>query len=174
MFGLEKPFEKWGNYPNDLQRLLKLFHDAKSSGLFVISGDVHYAQALALPPPCSSTGIPYLNFMFLFFVSVAERCSPFLCSSPGIPLSCVFTCCDLSFLSFLLFSYLSINDRAFTTSPPLGYPLYEFISSGMAHDCKTDSPPNSCFNLPLSFYDSKVPWQTITYLLSLLFFSFLF
>ena len=34
-------FEKWGNYPHERKRLLKLIDDAKLPGVVLISGDRH-------------------------------------------------------------------------------------------------------------------------------------
>lgn len=37
-------WEAWANYPRDLQRLLTMIKELKTEGLFVISGDTHWAE----------------------------------------------------------------------------------------------------------------------------------
>lgn len=37
-------FEKWGNYPHERKRLLKLIDDAKLRGVVLISGDRHFSE----------------------------------------------------------------------------------------------------------------------------------
>jgi alkaline phosphatase D len=41
--------EKWGNFPHERQRFLKLLRDAKASGVIFLSGDRHLAEISRLP-----------------------------------------------------------------------------------------------------------------------------
>jgi alkaline phosphatase D len=40
----EHGFEKWMNFPRERDRLYKLIHDSKASGVIVLSGDRHFAE----------------------------------------------------------------------------------------------------------------------------------
>jgi len=47
----EHPWEKWSNYPNDRERMVKLIDDLKLRNLFFISGDMHYGELSAEKTP---------------------------------------------------------------------------------------------------------------------------
>ncbi len=40
----EPPFEKWANFPHELERLYKLIRDTKAAGVVLLSGDRHLAD----------------------------------------------------------------------------------------------------------------------------------
>lgn len=45
----EQPFEKWGNFPKERDRLFQLFDSAKTSDLVILSGDRHIAEIYEYP-----------------------------------------------------------------------------------------------------------------------------
>lgn len=45
----EQPFEKWGNFPNDRERLFQLFRETKAKDLVILSGDRHIAEIYEFP-----------------------------------------------------------------------------------------------------------------------------
>ena len=40
----EHPFEKWGNFPKEREKLYQLIRDAKANGVVILSGDRHLAE----------------------------------------------------------------------------------------------------------------------------------
>ena len=53
--------EKWGNFPNERQRLFKLIRDTKATGVVILSGDRHLAEIARLPGD-SVLGVGYPLF----------------------------------------------------------------------------------------------------------------
>ncbi|MBM9592246.1 alkaline phosphatase family protein [Leptospira sp. 201903075] len=45
----EQPFEKWGNFPKDREKLFQLLGSAKTSDLVILSGDRHIAEIYEYP-----------------------------------------------------------------------------------------------------------------------------
>ncbi|TGL85970.1 alkaline phosphatase family protein [Leptospira congkakensis] len=45
----EQPFEKWGNFPKERERLFQLLDSAKTSDLVILSGDRHIAEIYEYP-----------------------------------------------------------------------------------------------------------------------------
>ncbi|PJZ44107.1 alkaline phosphatase D family protein [Leptospira brenneri] len=45
----EQPFEKWGNFPKDREKLFQLLGSAKASDLVILSGDRHIAEIYEYP-----------------------------------------------------------------------------------------------------------------------------
>lgn len=47
----EQPFEKWGNFPKDREKLFQLLAEAKTKDLVILSGDRHIAEIYEFPLP---------------------------------------------------------------------------------------------------------------------------
>ncbi|TGK46128.1 alkaline phosphatase family protein [Leptospira kanakyensis] len=45
----EQPFEKWGNFPKERERLFQVLNSAKTSDLVILSGDRHIAEIYEYP-----------------------------------------------------------------------------------------------------------------------------
>jgi alkaline phosphatase D len=50
-FGIEyNGYESWANFPHEQQRMIDLIKETKASGVFFVSGDVHYAELSSIQP----------------------------------------------------------------------------------------------------------------------------
>ncbi|KJE91561.1 hypothetical protein CAOG_08627 [Capsaspora owczarzaki ATCC 30864] len=107
--------EKWGLFGSSQRRLLKTVHDLGVPGVVFLSGDVHMGEML-----CTDDTEDYL----LGLSYQSAHSTPVPAQRPHhLPDD----------------SPITVN-----TVPRLGYPLFEFTSSGMTHSCKTQIPIVSC------------------------------
>ena len=52
----EHGWEKWGNFPHERERFLRLVRDTGAEGVLILSGDRHHAELSVMPP---SEALPY-------------------------------------------------------------------------------------------------------------------